>query len=71
MKGVKRDLILICMMMVIGIAGLVMIKAGVTLFITFDFEAIKRGSILWICGGIFLCIAYEMFKYLFKKLFFS
>lgn len=69
MKGVKRDLILICMMVVIGIVGLIMIKAGVALFITFDFVAVKRGSILWIVGGILIVLAYEMFKYLFKKIF--
>ena len=65
----KKDLIAITAMVLIGVIGLVMIKAGVTLFITFDFEAIKRGSILWIGGMSFLSIAYEMFKYLFKKIF--
>lgn len=65
----KKDLILICMMVVIGVLGLIMIKAGVALFITFDFVAVKRGFILWIVGGIFLEITYQMFKYLFKKIF--
>ena len=67
-KGMK-DLIAITAMVLIGVVGLVMIKAGVALFITFDFVAVKRGFIFWIGGMSFLSIAYEMFKYLFKKIF--